>query len=452
MAERLVVIGGDAAGMSAASQARRLRGVDDLEIVAFERGPRTSYAACGIPYRIAGLVDEVDDLIARTPEEFRERQQIDVRTHHEVVAVDLAARTVEVRDLSDDRTFTEGFDQLVVATGARPIRPPLPGIDLPMVHAVHVVEDGEALLARARTASTSGSDLRAVVVGGGFIGLEVAEAFVAHGVSTVMVEAADQVMGTLDADMGVLVADAVRARGVDLRLGCAVEGFEPGRVLTADGPIDADLVVLGIGLQPNAELAAAAGLELGVRGAIVVDDHQRTAVDGVYAAGDCVASRHRVSGGHVYVALGTVANRQGRVAGLNIGGVDATFPGVLGSAVTRFEHAEIGQTGLSEATAAAAGFDAVAARIESSTRARYYPGAEPITVKLVAERGSGRLLGGQIVGGTGSAKRIDVIATAITAGMTADDLADADLSYAPPFSPVWDPVLIAARHAARAAG
>ena len=452
MAERLVVIGGDAAGMSAASQARRLRGADDLEIVAFERGPRTSYAACGIPYRIAGLVDEVDDLIARTPEEFRDNQQIDVRTRHEVVAIDLAARTVEVLDVDGDRTFTEGFDQLLVATGARPIRPPLPGIDLPMVHAVHVVDDGEALLARAR-AATSGSDgLRAVVVGGGFIGLEVAEAFVAQGVSTVMVEAADQVMGTLDADMGALVADAVRAGGVDLRLGCAVEGFEPGRVLTTDGPIDADLVVLGIGLQPNAELAAAAGLERGVRGAIVVDDHQRTAVDGVYAAGDCVASRHLVSGGHVYVALGTVANRQGRVAGLNIGGVDAAFPGVLGSAVTRFEPAEIGQTGLSEAGAIAAGFDAVAARIESSTRAHYYPGSEAITVKLVAERVTGRLLGGQIVGGVGSAKRIDVIATAVTAGMSAGDLAATDLSYAPPFSPVWDPVLIAARHAARAAG
>ena len=452
MAERLVVIGGDAAGMSAASQARRLRGADDLEIVAFERGPRTSYAACGIPYRIAGLVDEVDDLIARTPEEFRDNQQIDVRTRHEVVAIDLAARTVEVLDVDGDRTFTEGFDQLLVATGARPIRPPLPGIDLPMVHAVHVVDDGEALLARAR-AATSGSDgLRAVVVGGGFIGLEVAEAFVAQGVSTVMVEAADQVMGTLDADMGARVADAVRAGGVDLRLGCAVEGFEPGRVLTADGPIDADLVVLGIGLQPNAELAAAAGLERGVRGAIVVDDHQRTAVDGVYAAGDCVASRHLVSGGHVYVALGTVANRQGRVAGLNIGGVDAAFPGVLGSAVTRFAPAEIGQTGLSEAGALAAGFDVVAARIESSTRAHYYPGSEAITVKLVAERVTGRLLGGQIVGGVGSAKRIDVIATAVTAGMSAGDLAATDLSYAPPFSPVWDPVLIAARHAARAAG
>jgi len=451
MVERLVVIGGDAAGMSAASQARRLRDSDELEIVAFERGPRTSYAACGIPYRIAGLVDDPDDLIARTPVEFRERQQIDVRIHHEVVGIDLAGRTVEVRDLDADRTTTEGFDQLVVATGARPIRPPLPGIDLPFVHAVHVVDDGEALLAQAATTAT-GTGLRAVIVGGGFIGLEVAEAFVAQGVSTVMVEAADQIMGTLDPDMGALVADAVRAGGVDLRLGCAVQGFEPGRVLTADGPIEADLVVLGIGLRPNSELAGAAGLELGERGAIVVDDHQRTAADGVYAAGDCTASRHLVSGRPVYVALGTVANRQGRVAGLNIGGVDATFPGVLGSAVTRFEHAEVGQTGLSEATAAAAGFDAVTARIESSTRARYYPGAEPITVKLVAERGSGRLLGGQIVGGTGSAKRIDVIATAITAGMTADDLADADLSYAPPFSPVWDPVLIAARHAARAAG
>lgn len=443
MAERLVVIGGDAGGMSAASQARRMRPADDLEIVAFERGPRTSYAACGIPYRVAGLVEDGDALVARRPEQFRTRQQIDARIHHEVMAIDLAARTVEVRDLDAGETFTERFDTLLIGTGARPIRPPLPGIDLPFVHTVHTLDDAEALLARA----TDGVS-RAVVVGGGFIGLEMAEAFVLQGIPVTLVEATDQVMRTLDPDMAEPVAASLRAAGVDLRIGSAVEGFEPGRVLTAEGPIQADLVVLGIGLQPNGELAAAAGLELGVRGAIRVDDHQRTAVDGVYAAGDCVESRHLVTGEPTYVALGTVANRQGRVAGINLGGGDARFPGVLGSAVTRFCDLEIGHTGLTEVAAAAAGIDASSAVIDSRVRAHYFPGADEITVKLVVERGSSRLLGGQIVGGAGAAKRIDVVATAITAGMTADQLAEADLSYAPPFSPVWDPVQIAARKVA----
>jgi NADPH-dependent 2,4-dienoyl-CoA reductase/sulfur reductase-like enzyme len=446
MAERLVVIGGDAGGMSAASQARRMRPADDLEIVAFERGPRTSYAACGIPYRVAGLVGDGDALVARRPEQFRQRQQIDARIHHEVTAIDLADRTVEVRDLDAGETRIEGFDTLLIGTGARPIRPPLPGIDLPFVFTVHTLDDAEALLARA----TEGIS-RAVVVGGGFIGLEMAEAFVLQGIAVTLVEATDQVMRTLDADMAEPVAASLRAAGVDLRIGSAVEGFEPGRVLTAVGPIDADLVVLGIGLQPNGELAGAAGLELGERGAIRVDDHQRAA-DGVYAVGDCTESRHLVTGTPVYVALGTMANRQGRVAGINIGGGDATFPGVLGSAVTRFCETEIGHTGLNEVAAAAAGLDVVAGRIEATVRPHYYPGADPVTVKLVAERATGRLVGGQIVGGAGAAKRIDVVATAITAGMTAADLAETDLSYAPPFSPVWDPVLIAARHTDRARG
>ncbi|MEZ5142445.1 MAG: FAD-dependent oxidoreductase [Acidimicrobiales bacterium] len=411
--ERLVVVGGDAAGMSAASQARRMRGPDDLEIVAFERGPRTSYAACGIPYRVAGLVGEMDDLVARTPEAFRTRQHIDVHTRHEVTGIDLAARTVEVHDLDAGASRTEGFDTLLVGTGARPIRPPLPGIDLPFVHTVHTLDDGEALLALTK----EGDVQRVVVVGGGFIGLEMAEAFVLQGVPTTMVEATDQIMRTLDAELAELVAAAVLAEGVDLQVGNPVVGFEPGRVLTEAGPIDADLVVLGIGLQPNGELAGAAGLELGVRGAIRVDDHQRATADGVYAAGDCVESRHLVTGEPTYVALGTVANRQGRVAGINLGGGDARFPGVLGSAVTRFCDLEIGHTGLTEVAAVAAGLDATAAVIDGKVRAHYFPGADPITMKLVVERGTGRLLGGQIVGGKGAAKRIDVVATAITAGL-----------------------------------
>lgn len=444
MGERLVVIGGDAAGMSAASQARRQR--RDLQIVALEKGTHTSYSACGIPYLVSGAVDDVGSLVARSPQEFRDRFRIDVRLRHEAMAVDLDRRSVEVHDAVHGRVITLGFDQLMIGTGARPIRPPLPGIDLPTVHGVQTLDDGEALLDAARESRCE----RVVVVGGGYIGLEMAEAFVERGAQVALVEGDQQVMRTLDADMAALVADAVRRHGIELHLGVPVTGFEPGRVLTAAGELPADLVVLGLGVQPNAELAAAAGLRTGVRGAIVVDRRQQASADGVWAAGDCCESFHLVSQRHLHVALGTVANKQGRVAGTNIGGGYATFPGVVGTAATRVCNTEVARSGLTEREAAVDGFRFVAARVDSTTRAGYFPGAAPITVKLVAERRTGRLLGGQIVGQEGAAKRIDVVATALTAGMTVHDLVDLDLSYAPPFGPVWDPVQVAAREVAAA--
>ncbi len=446
MTERLVIIGGDAGGMAAASQARRLRpDPEDLAIVAFERGSRTSFSACGIPFRVGGLVDSLDDLVARTPEEFRTNHAIEVHTHHDVLSIDLDRRTIEVRDLDADRTFTEPFDQLLIGTGARPTRPDLPGIDLDMVHGVQNLDDADDLLGHAEQSRCQ----RVVVVGGGYIGLEMAEAFVQWGAQVTIVQSGRQVMRSLDLDMARLVAAAITHHGIELRLDTTVTGFEPGRVHTSSGPIDADLVVLGIGVTPNSELAGAAGIELGARNAIRVDARQRTSAPGVWAAGDCCESRHLVTGEPVHVALGTLANRQARCAGINLGGGYARSPGTLASAVTKLCGTEIGRTGLTEVEAAAAGFAVGVGRIESTTRAGYYPGATPITVKVVAEQGTGRLLGGQIVGGEGAAKRIDVIATAITARMTATDLELTDLSYAPPFSPVWDPVLIAARQASK---
>jgi NADPH-dependent 2,4-dienoyl-CoA reductase/sulfur reductase-like enzyme len=442
--ERLVVIGGDAAGMSAASQARRLR--PDLEIVALERGTRTSYSACGIPYLVGGAVHDVESLVARSPRDFRDRFRIDVRLRHEAVAIDLDRRSVEVRDHGHDRTLSVGFDQLMIGTGARPFRPPIPGIDLPTVHGVQTLEDGERLLEAARRARCE----RVVVVGGGYIGLEMAEAFVERGAEVTLVEGDRQVMRTLDEDMADLVAGAVRKHGIDLRLGVPVTGFEPGTVHTAGGDVAADLVVLGLGVLPNGELAAEAGLATGSRGAIVVNRRQQTAAEGVWAAGDCAESFHLVSQRHLHIALGTVANKQGRVAGVNIGGGYATFPGVVGTAATKVCATEVARTGLTEREAAIDGFRFVTARIDSTTRAGYFPGAGPITVKLVAERETGRLLGGQLVGQEGAAKRVDVLATALSARMTVHDLVDLDLSYAPPFAPVWDPVLVAARKAAAA--
>lgn len=436
--ERVVVIGGDAGGMAAVSQIRKGRPHD--EVVVLERGRWTSYAACGIPFYVGGeLGDDISSLVARSPEAHR-RSGIDLRTSSEATAIDLASRRVEVRDLETDRAYQLDFDRLLIGTGGRPMRPPLPGIDLEMVQGAHTLDDAQRL---AQLAGAGG--LRVVVVGSGFIGIEMAEALTRREVPTVVLERLDQPLAILDPDLAERVAAAIRAGGIDLRTGAEVVGFEPGAVLTADGAVAADLVILGIGTAPNSDLAHAAGLELGVRGAIRVDDHQRTSADGVYAAGDCTETVHLVTGERVHVPLGTYANKQARVAGINLGGGDARFPGVLGTAITRFGELEISRTGASSDEAARAGFDAVTITVDANTRAHYYPGAAPITVRLLAERGTGRVLGAQILGGPGAGKRIDTCAVAITARWTLQDLLDADLAYAPPFSPVWDPVAIAAR-------
>ena len=441
MAERLVVIGGDAGGMGAATQARRRR--PDLEIVALEKSRWTSYSACGIPYVVGGEV-AFDQLIVRSPEEHRRRSNIDVRINSEAVGIDLDRRQVVVRDHSEDTTYRLDFDLLHLGLGATPIRPDLPGMEDGHVHGVQTMADAAELLDDA----TQGELRSTVVVGGGYIGLEIAEAFLERGCKKVtVVEKAPEVMTTLDPDMGAMVSDAMRSKGIDVRCGTSVEGFDGARVQTSDGAIEADVVVLGIGVVPNAGLAADAGLETGAKGAVKVDLQMRTTAGGVTAAGDCCESFHLVLREGVHIPLGTHANKQARVAGTTIGGGYATFPGVVGTAVTRLCSTEVARTGLSEREAKKAGFDYVVAKIESTTRAGYFPGARKLTVKLLAEKRSGRLLGAQIVGEEGAAKRIDVLATALTAGMTVEQMTALDLSYAPPFSPVWDPVLVAARKA-----
>lgn len=450
--QRLIVIGGDAAGMSAASQARRLQGPDDLEILAFERGAFTSFSACGIPYWISGMIDERDQLIARPPEEFRDRQDIEVAIHHEVVDVDTASRTVTVRDRAADTEAEHGYDELLVATGASPLRPPIPGIDLPGVLGVQTLDDGQQVL----DALEDRQPRRAVVVGAGYIGIEMAEAMKLRGLDVHVVDLAPQPMSTLDPELGEQIAEAMRNMDMQLHLGVEVEGVEAGddgfvrAVTTSEGTIDADIVVLGMGTRPFTELAEAAGIPVGPSRGIVADRRQHTPIDGVWAAGDCAETFHRVSQRPVSIALGTIANKQGRIAGLNLGGTYAAFPGVLGTAVTKVCDLEIARTGLGSTAAEDAGFQIVSATIDGSTRAHYYPGRAPITVRVIAERGTGRLLGAQIVGKEGAAKRIDVFATALWNEMTVDELINVDLAYAPPFSPVWDPILIAARQASNA--
>jgi len=439
MADRLVVIGGDAAGMTAATNARR--GRPDLEIVVLEKGAHTSYSACGIPYVVSGAVAGLDELVVRTPQEFRDGFRIDVRTRHEARSIDLDARRIEVRALDQERTLHLGFDLLHIATGARPVRPDLPGIDGPDIYGVQTLDDAQVLLdavgaARRRTVT---------VVGGGYIGLEMAEAFVRRGARVTLVESGPQPMRTLDPDFGAKVAAAVRRFGIELRTGTKVEGFEPGKVHTSQGHIAADLVILGLGVVPNSAIGVDAGLEAGPRGAIFVDHRQRTSREGIYAAGDCADVRHQVSGEKVHIALGTVANKTGRVAGINLGGGYASFPGVLGTAVTRVCDVEIARTGLSQEEAEAAGIECTVGTVEATTRASYFPGAEPLHARVLAEKGTGRLVGGQLVGADRAGKRIDTLAAAITSGMTASAFVDLDLAYAPSVSPLWDAFQLAAR-------
>ncbi len=424
----------------------------ELEVVVLERGHWTSYSACGIPYWVAGDVDEAADLVARTPEQHR-ANGLDVRLGVEATEIDLDAKAVLARDLADGSETRLDYDELVIATGAVPNRPPIPGIDLPGVYGLQTMDDGAALIAALEQEGRPPQ--RVVVVGAGYIGVEVAEAMFRRGLSTTVVDAASEPMATLDRDMGAMVRAAMEASGIAVFTGQPVERIEAGpdgraaAVVAGGARHEADLVVLGLGVRPNTELAKAAGLPVGDSGGIRVD--VRMAVHGqtdVWAAGDCVESFDRVSQSWVHIALGTHANKQGRVLGTNLGGGYATFPGVVRTAVSKVCDLEIARTGLRERDAHAVGFRYVAATVRSTTVAGYMPGASAIWVKVLAEHGTGRLLGVQIVGtGPGSAKRIDACALALWNEMTAHELAMADLSYAPPFSPLWDPVAIAARKA-----
>jgi NADPH-dependent 2,4-dienoyl-CoA reductase/sulfur reductase-like enzyme len=443
--ERLVVIGGDAAGMSAASQARRLR--TDLEIVAFERSPHTSYAACGIPFYIGNLIKNPETLIARSPQEFREKQDIDARVRHEVIEIDLKGRRVLVRNLDTGNEGLEAFDKLLIATGAVPIIPKIPNAQAEGVFTINTLQSGFA----CRTAVDRVKPKRAVIVGGGYIGIEMAEALLMRGCEVSMVEMADQVMPTLDADMAEIVSTKLEADGVKLFLREPVAAIETDKngwaraVITSSRILETDFTIMAVGIKPESTLAQACGLTLGDRGSIRVNKRFETGVENIWSAGDCAESRHIVSGKPFWIALGTVANKHGRIAGINIAGGNAVFPGVVGTAITKFNELEIARTGLQQREIEKLGIETINATANARTRAHYYPEAASIDVKLLAEKGSGRLLGGQIVGGPGAGKRIDIIATALHAGMTIEDMINLDLAYAPPFSPVWDPVQIAAR-------
>ncbi|HWC26303.1 MAG TPA: FAD-dependent oxidoreductase [Solirubrobacteraceae bacterium] len=442
---RLLVVGGVAAGMSAAARAKRLE--PELDVVVFERSGFCSYTACGLPYHVGGVIADHRALVMRTPAQFAE-DGVAVHVRHEVTEIDPGARRLRVRALDGGRERSEPWDALVLAAGARPAGTAMPGARLPGVFTLRTIEDAQAIRAWIDAAGVRD----AVVIGGGYIGLEMAEALRRRGLATTVVEREDHVLPLVDADIAGDIAGELEAQGVELRCATAVEeiaGDERVRAVVAGGQaIAADVVVIGVGVRPDTAIAAAAGVPLGPHGGIIVDAAMRTGVDGIWAAGDCCQTRHLLHDRPAYVPLGTTANKQGRVAAAGVTGGDEAFAGVLGTAVVKVCDLHVGRTGLSERDARDAGLDAVSASVTHLSRARYYPGHRPLRVKLVAERASGRLLGGQLVGREGVAKRVDVVAAALHSGATADELAQYDLSYAPPFAPVWDPVLLAARKAA----
>lgn len=453
MGSRVVVLGGDAAGMTVASVLRR-RLPKQYEVVVLERGTRTSYSACGIPYWIAGDVDSPDDLVARTPEEHL-ANGIDLRLETEATAIDPEARTVSIRG---GNPLT--YDRLVIATGAEPLRPDLPGIDGEGIYGVQSLDDGQAVIdALARRPK------HVVVVGSGYIGLEIAEACVARGFDTTVIEKAPTPLPIVEPALGEVIAEAMRGRGIRLLVDTGVTGFilDPegsvSAVTTQDREVPADLVILGLGVGARSALAEAAGLPLGAKGGIVVDEHQRVVgADNIWAAGDCVVTMDRVTGDRIHLPLGTHANKQGIVAADNIAAdllgeaATLTFPGVVQTAITKFCSLEISRTGLGVKQARDAGFDPVVVSIETTNFAGYMPDPGSMTVVMVADRASRRLLGAQIVGAEDAALRIDVAATALVAGLTVDEVMMLDLAYAPPFSSVWSPILVAARAMSRALG
>ena len=447
MPQRLVVVGGDAGGLTAATNARRLRPAADLQIVVFERGPWASFSACGEPYVVSGEIAEFDALLIRSPEEFAQ-QGISVHLRHEVTAIDTAAHRVTVRDLESSRESTVDYDVLVYATGARARHVPIEGRDLAGVHEMHLLAD--ALAARSVIESDPRPQ-RGVVVGGGYVGLEMAEALHVRGLHTTIVASRGGLLGgSIDPEMSEHLAERVRALGIEVDVGHRVERIngEAGRVISVDGEgrtIPADLVILATGTEPSVELARTAGLRIGESGGVWVDDHQRTSAPDVYAAGDCAEVTDRITGRPLNLHLGTIANRQGRVAGLNIGGVDEVFPGVLGTAITKVHDLEVSRTGVTEAQARNAGIDVAVATFEATTMAGNWPASTSMRVRALADRATRWIIGAQIIGGPTAAKRIDTIAMAIWNGMTVDAMVNVDLSYAPPFSGAWDPVAVAAR-------
>ena len=433
---KVVIIGGVAGGASAAARLRRLD--EKAEILLLERGPYISFANCGLPYYVGGVITDRAALTLQTPESFRQRFGIDVRVNSEATAIDTAARTVTVQ--GPDGVYTESYDRLILSPGAAPTVPPLPGLEDPRVFTLRTIPDA----VRIREYMEANHLRRAVVIGGGYIGVEMAENLVHAGVQTTIVELSDHLIAPLDYDMACEVHQYVRSQGLNLILQNGVKAIRPAadglQVQLNSGVLDADLVILSVGVRPDTALAKAAGLELTARGCIVVDSHMRTSAPDVYAVGDAVQVTDFVTGQPGFVPLAGPANKQGRIAADNICGIASEYKGTQGSSVLKIFGQTVAMTGINERTARAAGLDYGKMYTFNNSHASYYPGASGISMKVLYENATGRILGAQLIGAEGADKRCDVLATAIRAKMTAADLTELELCYAPPYGSAKDPV------------
>ncbi|MFC6872482.1 FAD-dependent oxidoreductase [Halobellus marinus] len=446
-----VVVGGDAAGLSAASKLKR--DAPEQEVIVFERGEWVSYGACGLPYYVKGDIDRLDDLVVNDAETFREERDIDLRTGHEVVEIDVDERTVVVE--ADDGKFEQSYDNLVIATGARALVPPIDGADLDGLFTLQTMDAGGDIR-KAVEHGIEGADEviepeRVGIVGGGYVGVELAEAFHERGLEVHLFEMLPHVLNPFGESTARVVEEHLREHDVDLSLGTRVEAFngEHGRVRSIETPeetVPVDLAILGVGVEPRVELAEQAGIETGPTGAIATDQYGETNVQDVYAAGDCAEATHTVTGAPDYVPLALTANRHGRAVGATIAGDPTPTGPIAGTAALKAFDLEAARTGIVDPERAEdVGFDPVSKTLELPSRAHYYPGSEEITVTLVADETTGRVLGASMVGREGVAQRINSVATALHTGVTVDELERFDFAYAPPFSPTWDPVLTAAK-------
>lgn len=441
---KLVIIGGDAAGMTAASKIRR--GNKNCEIIVFEKSEYVSYSACGIPYFISGKVTSSEELIVRTPEDFIQKYDIDTRVLHEVIEVDTDKNQVLVHKSDDKTQFWESYDKLLIATGGKAFCPEVENRDADGIFGISTLRSGMEVNAFIKNKKPK----NAVIVGGGYIGLEMAEALLIKGLKVSLINRSEEIMNTLDPDMGALINSTMQNLGVKIYTKEELKGFTTDKnvvnsVVTDKRTLKADLVILGMGTSPNTAFLKNSKIKLDEKGAVVVAKTQRTNIRNVWSAGDCATTTHLVTKKPFYIAMGTVANKTGLIAGKNIDGGKAVFPGVVGTAVCKICVYEVARTGLLEKQLQKLNIDYVQTMIKTKSRAGYYPDSKDIYVKLIAEKRTGRLLGGQIIGEEGAAKRIDVLATALTYKLTLRNIIDLDLSYAPPFSPVWDPVQTAAR-------
>lgn len=439
---KVVIVGGVAGGATAAARIRRLD--EQAEIVVFERSGYISYANCGLPYYIGDVITDPEELTLQTPESFFSRFRVDMKVRHEVTAIHPERKTVSVKNLETDEVFEESYDKLILSPGAKPTQPRLPGVGIDKLFTLRTVED----TFRIKEYINQNHPKSAVLAGGGFIGLELAENLRELGMDVTIVQRPKQLMNPFDADMASMIHSEMRKHGVKLALGYTVEGFEERNggvdvLLKDNAPLHADMVVLAIGVTPDTALAREAGLELGIKGSIVVNDRMETSVPDIYAAGDAVQVKHYVTGEDALISLAGPANKQGRIIADNICGGDSRYLGSQGSSVIKVFDMTAATTGINETNARKAGLDVDTVILSPMSHAGYYPGGKVMTMKVVFEKGTYRLLGAQIVGYDGVDKRIDVLVTAIHAGLKATQLKDLDLAYAPPYSSAKDPVNMA---------